>query len=73
MEWVKCSERLPEDEQSVIVYGITERWIENNPSYLPIIVGAKFFKKYGFRLYSDEGKIIDIKHWIALPELPEEG
>ena len=59
MEWIKCSERMPENDTNVLVYGI----------------GGINIMAYESEInwwYEDEGRhdADEITHWMPLPEIP---
>ena len=75
-EWIKCSERLPDDNAIVIgtgfLYGKQEngRWVEST-----ILAGGVF---YGLIINEDYEYVADFDvvmkptHWQALPEPPKD-
>lgn len=65
MEWVKCSERMPEETGDIIVVsdGIA-------------MSGISYSRKKGFYLqalkYDADEPVDDVTHWMPLPEPPSE-
>ena len=58
-EWIKCSERLPEDERYFLAFDCNHCmwvacWYENN--WVDML----------------DRKLFDITHWMPLPKEPEE-
>lgn len=75
MEWIKCSDRLPEIDKKVLtliensrVIGefIGDEWIEHYWIDIP--------KKRFMNSYSDLQQYVNenITHWMPLPEIPKE-
>ncbi|EPG6560371.1 DUF551 domain-containing protein [Morganella morganii] len=64
MKWIKCSERMPEDETTVLVFGNGITWIAD------VDHGGRFYPdEFTFErtILADE-----ITHWMMLPQPPEE-
>jgi hypothetical protein len=63
-EWIPCSERMPEDDENVLVYILT--------SHMNFISLAHIHKGV-FRTAWNHDKItnVEITHWMPLPEPPE--
>lgn len=65
MEWIKCSERMPEETGDIIVVsdGI-------------VMSGISYSRKKGFYLqaleYDADEPVDDVTHWMTLPEPPRE-
>lgn len=63
-EWIKCSERMPEETDDIIVVsdGI-------------VVSGISYSRRYGFYMaaleYDSDAPIKDVTHWMPLPEPPE--
>ncbi len=66
MDWIKTSERIPEQGQNVLIY------FPDNP-YVNSSVWIVMFDKY-LGCFCDYTKFIDLKdisHWMPLPEPPK--
>ena len=59
-EWIPCSERLPEDEQWVLVWGHGQR--------VPIMM----FREYGAWIDDQYEFHTTVTHWMPLPKPPKE-
>lgn len=66
-EWIKCSDRLPEDDQAVIMYELGQTglpligWYEN-----------EFVDVPGFYIaHSFQNARVHVTHWMPLPKPPE--
>lgn len=64
-EWIKCSERMPEETGDIIVAcsdGI-------------VMSGISYSRRKGFYIaaleYDDDEPVTDVTHWMPLPEPPE--
>lgn len=63
MEWIKCSERMPEETGDIIVFsdGI-------------VMSGISYSRRKGFYIdalaYDDDEPIDDVTHWMPLPNPP---
>ncbi len=64
-KWIKCSEQMPEETCGIIVAlsdGI-------------VMSGISYSRRKGFYMealeYGDDEPIIDVTHWMPLPEPPE--
>lgn len=63
MEWIKCSERMPEETGDIIVFsdGI-------------VMSGISYSRRKGFYIdaleYDDYEPIDDVTHWMPLPNPP---
>lgn len=68
MEWIKCSERMPEIGESVIGWN---GWAIRNCSYR-INTYAKTEKGRQPRFEVSEGIWHRVTHWMPLPEPPTE-
>ena len=62
MGWIKCSERLPEHEQDVLVFGVFR-----TDGVGGIDLGAFIEGKWKLAMMAGE-----ITHWMELPQPPEE-
>ena len=58
-DWVKCSERMPEEGQSVTVYDGDSMWTDTTYDFGD---GLCFY-------YDDDGRAT---HWMPLPALPQD-
>ena len=82
MEWIKTSDKLPEDDRAVlfienekIVYGCfqTEKYSGDkikyeNEDYNCFVDLTSWIDYLGFKTYY---KIEDIKYWCELPDMPK--
>ncbi|MCQ9484375.1 DUF551 domain-containing protein [Enterobacter cloacae] len=65
MEWIKCSERMPDETGDIIVVsdGI-------------VMSGISYSRKKGFYLqaleYDADEPVDDVTHWMPLPAPPSE-
>ncbi len=64
MEWIKCSEKMPEDDSKIIGYSIEDG-----------IMVMQYYKDYNRFYWSwsreDSNKIRDVTHWMIIPEPPK--
>lgn len=69
LAWIKCSERLPYDDQMVLI-PITEKDIPCTEILICRYIKCErpMFRHYGFRGIKD---FIDVTHWMPLPDAPE--
>ncbi|WIJ49647.1 DUF551 domain-containing protein [Enterobacter roggenkampii] len=65
MEWIKCSEQMPEETGDIIVV-----------SDDIVMSGVSYSRKKGFYLqaleYDADEPVDDVTHWMPLPEPPNE-
>ncbi|HAJ4242739.1 TPA: DUF551 domain-containing protein [Escherichia coli] len=65
MNWVKCSERMPEETDDIIVV-----------SDDIVMSGISYSRRKGFYIsaleYDEDAPIDDVTHWMPLPEPPSE-
>jgi len=75
-EWIKCSDRLPENDQNVLVYHSEDFHItvgdfeRDNVSYYIESDGSKFYTDDGWETeisWAQRGKVT---HWMPLPNPP---
>ncbi len=66
IQWIKCSERMPEETGDIIVAcsdGI-------------VMSGISYSIRKGFYIaslgYDDDEPVTDVTHWMPLPEPPQE-
>ncbi len=67
MEWIKCSDRLPEDRIDVLVYNGEACSVS---SYL-----KEFYNKFGYHEWShneEQFNYNEVTHWMPLPQPPKE-
>lgn len=67
MEWIKCSDRLPNEDELVLVYGedgVFRAYYNdiNFPSWQCSPIGS----------YAGDGCVFGITHWMPLPEIPND-
>lgn len=68
MEWIKCSDRLPENEVDVIVL-----WFKNS-IYRAVYIGYFDGDEWHLQLSDYNHKQFNnehVTHWMPLPELPK--
>jgi hypothetical protein len=68
MEWIKCSERLPEDDKYVLVWDGNIN-LDNFPFYE--IAAYRTFNNGSFFI-SGPYVLQKITHWMPLPNPPQE-
>ena len=56
IEWIACSDRLPDDEETVLVVTEGETWMG-------------FHEPYGW-FATDATPLADVTHWATMPEMP---
>ena len=65
-QWIKCSERMPEETDDIIVAC----------SDGTVISGISYSRREGFYMaaleYDSDVSIKDVSHWMPLPEPPQE-
>lgn len=72
MQWIKCSEKLPENNDDVLVYGLLENQETKD------IYKATFHKSVNEQFGNDQfwesewAYDIDVSHWMPLPDAPKE-
>ena len=66
IQWIKCSERMPEETGDIIVAcsdGI-------------VMSGISYSRRKGFYIealkYDSDEPVTDVTHWMPLPEPPQE-
>lgn len=62
--WIKVSERLPEEHKAVLLYCYTNNFFFHDQGKFTIEIGCRYGNS--FRLYSDENFDIPT-HWMELP------
>lgn len=81
MDWVRCSDRMPEQYTFVLVFATTKGTNEPNPKTLARWNGkeweflAEYIDKTGYGVCQDLEWDVDpqeITHWMPLPEAPKE-
>lgn len=77
MEWIKCSERLPNDDEDVLIYdyrdGIGIGFYEySNVSGYYEKDGSFFITNSGWEVSYDWARHMDPTHWMPLPKPPKE-
>ena len=78
MEWISVKDRLPEDDQHVLVYHaedfhITVGYFESD--YVQYYIesdGSKFYTDDGWETEISWAPKGDVTHWMPLPEPPKE-
>lgn len=80
MEWIKCSDRMPEKDIAVLIWndsdeasiGYLDDWIEEW-RINGITNKSEMVEKTDFRWRCDEYMTIhDVTHWMPLPKQPED-
>ena len=68
-KWIPVTERLPEEEKSVLVY------IEADEYMQKVVFSPKNqqFNNYDSLPYDERNTFNEVTHWMPLPEPPEEG
>lgn len=75
-DWVKCSDRMPSDDQRVIAYGYTQHTVLDKHTITDIVKRIPFVREAKYIAYGDGyfsvvyGAIVT--HWMPLPEPPKE-
>ncbi len=78
MEWVKCSDRMPENDQYVLVYHwddfhITVGYFEShNVQFYIESDGSKFYTDDGWETEIPWAQKGPVTHWMPLPNPPKE-
>lgn len=62
MEWIKVSERLPDEGKTVLCYAPQFRW--------DIVMGQLADRKMGHWERPGTGTAINVTHWMPLPNAP---
>ncbi len=68
--WIKCSDKLPDNDQQVLTYGIKLENIHDDS--LPIITAIFHKKKFISDHFCESSYIENVTHWMPLPNAPEE-
>lgn len=68
MEWIKCSERMPEDTQMVLAFSQGEIVA----AYWNYVMCPIEYKKYRAFTYLSGSLLDHVSHWMPLPEPPSE-
>lgn len=66
--WIKCSERMPENTQMVLAFSQGEIVA----AYWNYVVCPIDYKKYRAFTYLSGSLLEDVTHWQPLPEPPQE-
>ena len=66
-EWIKCSERMPENTQMLLAFSQGEIVA----AYWNWVVNPIDYKKYRGFTYLSGSILDDVTHWMPLPEPPE--
>lgn len=66
-EWIKCSERMPENTQMLLAFSQDEIVA----AYWSWVVNPIDYKKYRGFTYLSGIILDDVTHWMPLPEPPE--
>lgn len=71
-EWIKCSDRLPEDCVNVLIFCPLIK--QMTAAYLAYSVDREplFYCIIDFDEYDQNASIEDITHWMPLPNPPQE-
>lgn len=79
MNWIKCEDRLPEDEREVLVYYSEDRHISvgyfelNNASfYIESNENNFFYKDDGWETECPWSTKGGVTHWMDLPCIPKD-
>nr|UVX85278.1 MAG: Protein of unknown function (DUF551) [Bacteriophage sp.] len=71
-QWIKCSERMPEETDDIIV--VSDDIIVVSDGI--VISGISYSRRDGFYMaaleYDDDEPIDGVTHWMPLPEPPQE-
>lgn len=69
MEWIKCSERLPEPEERILFVSTNSATthfghLEDTTAHTRFVSGTNKYITWG---------IVEVTHWMPLPPPPDEG
>lgn len=67
-QWIKCSERMPEDTQMLLAFSQGEIVA----AYWNWVVNPIDYKKYRAFTYLSGNTLEGVTHWMPLPEPPKE-
>lgn len=68
MEWIKCSERMPDNTQMLLAFSQGEIV----PAYWNWVVNPIDYKKYRDFTYLSGYTLEGVTHWMPLPPPPTE-
>lgn len=77
MEWISVKDRLPENDEDVLVYHWDDRHIcvgcfdESRVSFYIESDGTKFYTDCGWETDIPWAQKGQVTHWMPLPEAPE--
>jgi hypothetical protein len=78
MEWISVKERLPDDDQDVLVYHLHDAHVtvgyfeKDNVSFYIESDGGKFYTDDGWETEIPWAQKGGVTHWMPLPEKPKE-
>ena len=80
MEWIKCSDKLPEKSGRYLIFEVKEEHSHNCAAYNypiaccePNIAYFRCFQANDWEFYTHAGSICKPDYWMTLPEKPNEG
>lgn len=68
MQWIKCSQQMPENTQMLLAYSQGQIV----PALWNYVVCPVEYKKYRAFTYLDGGPLENVTHWMPLPPPPSE-
>ena len=66
MEWISLKDKLPEDQEPVLLVGTMPPYSDNW-----MVIGYLFEPTNEFKKCSDDELISNTTHWMPLPEIPK--
>lgn len=77
MNWIKTSDRLPEEGQEVLIYLSSKKFmlgfLEKKYSFKQMVIDKEYFSfVVNFNHESDEYELSHVEYWMSMPEAPKE-